>query len=91
MYNTHNISLEESTILADGQIQQPVICGACYHVQNKEHGARSTPKSYAAIAECEYRFQVINWKGLATTPCRCCGSNAYTERFTVELHRKRGQ
>jgi hypothetical protein len=87
MMNT-SYSLEEMPVAFDGMVQLPVICDACYHALNPERGARSHPKSYAALATSKYRYQVQDWKGLGTTPCRCCGSSLYSSRFSVEVHRR---
>ncbi len=81
-------SLEEMPVGYDGAVQLPVICGACYQAMHPERYARSTPRSYAALADSPYRFVVLDWKGLDTTTCRCCASQQRGERWAVEPVRK---
>jgi|GEM_PF-4149811 hypothetical protein len=88
MFNTRTISLEEMPVGFTGQVEHPVICGPCYNALHKERGAWSCPKSYAAIATSAYWFRVIDWLGLGTTTCRCCGSQDYNERHSVSLELK---
>lgn len=87
MFNTH-YSLEETAITFDGRLQQPVICAACYQAIAQEKRARSCPRSYAALASSDSVFIPIDWNGLGTTACRCCGSTARSERWTVEVRRR---
>ncbi|HRH68812.1 MAG TPA: hypothetical protein PLB89_04825 [Flavobacteriales bacterium] len=87
MFN-RTYSLEESTITFDGHLQRPVICNFCFNALHKQRGTRSRPQSYASLATSTYLYTVVDWAGIGTQTCRCCGSTESGERHQVELTRK---
>lgn len=88
MSNYTTYSLEEVTMSPDGHAVHPVICNTCQQAIVQEPKRRSTPSSYAAVAEDQYTYQILDWKGLGTEACRCCQSRAYGQRWIVEPLRK---
>lgn len=87
MFN-RTYSLEETATTFDGLVMHPELCGACYQAITGEKRARSCPRSYAALAESQYTYVVMDWKGIGNSTCRCCGSNLKGERWSVEARRK---
>mgnify|MGYP006913919818 CR=1 FL=1 len=88
MFNSLTPSLEDMPTGFDGRMQYPVICEACYQAMHHERGARSCPKSYAALAKSPVTYTVIDWRGIDTTVCRCCNSTSRSGRHAVEMRRK---
>ena len=88
MFNSLTTSLEEMPVGFDGSTHYPVICEACYQALHHERGARSCPKSYAAMARSTVRYSPIDWRGVDNTTCRCCNSTTYSGRHAVVVHRK---
>lgn len=88
MFNHSTYSTEEVTMNPNGGMVYPQICAACYQAIAQEPNRRSSPRSYAALAEDTHTYRILDWNGLGTATCRCCGSRQYSERWTVEPRRK---
>jgi len=88
MQHVHTYSLEEAPIGIDGHVQLPSICGECYNALMPHGRGRTSRRSHAALATSPYTYQVVDWKGLGTSSCHYCRSNRYSERFSVEVHRR---
>lgn len=88
MFNTPSFSLEDMPTDTVTPTELPVICGNCHQALVQEPRKRSTPRSYAALAQSRNTFNIVDWQGLGIRPCRCCGSQEYGERFAVHTQRK---
>jgi hypothetical protein len=91
MQHVHTYSLEEMPVGFDGFVQLPTICEDCYNALHPEQRGRTCQRSHAALAISNYHYQMVDWKGLGIDTCRCCGSNSYSGRFSVEVFRKQGR
>jgi hypothetical protein len=88
MINRPTYSLEEVSVSFEGHAMYPVICDACYQAIAQEPKRRSTPRSYAALAEDTHTYRIEDWNGMGTNTCRCCGTREYSGRWCVVPLRK---